>query len=74
MAYLPSVNILPTSVVLNAWYMVIVIVSLFATEHSSNAQAWTQDIIPTLKIKYGNFILLHYVSLVLFTIVKDSTK
>ncbi|XP_055317314.1 semaphorin-1A [Sitodiplosis mosellana] len=52
MAYLPSIKMMPTSVVLYAWYIVIVIVSLFATEHISNAQAWTQDIAPTLKIKY----------------------
>lgn len=58
MAYLPSVKILPASVVFNAWCIVIVIVSIFATEHSSNAQAWTQDVIPTLKVKYGKFFIL----------------
>lgn len=64
MAYLPSVKILPISVVLYAWYIIIVIVSLFATEHSSNAQAWTQDIIPTLKIKYGKtFVLIQFMIL-----------
>lgn len=62
MAYLPSIKMMPTALVLNAWFIVIVIVSLFATVHISNAQAWTQDVAPTLKIKYGEF----FFSLVFF--------
>lgn len=62
MAYLPSIKMMPTALVLNAWYIVIVIVSLFAAVHISNAQAWTQDIAPTLKIKYGEFFFHSFYS------------
>lgn len=53
MAYLPNVNMLPTSAIFHAWCLVIVILNVFANEHKSNAQTWTTDINPTLKIKYG---------------------
>lgn len=74
MAYLPNVNMLPTSAIVQAWCLVIVILSLFANENKSNAQAWTTDIQPTLKIKYGMLFpkvyflwILLYVYTFLFT-------
>lgn len=78
MAYLPSIKMMPAALVLNTWYMVIVIVSLFATAHISNAQAWTQDIAPTLKIKYGEcfffLTLFHSHEIVSFTLCGFSSS
>lgn len=56
MESLPSVK----QIAMYAWCTVFVILSIFIVEHSTNAQAWTQDIQPTLKIKYGKCRILFY--------------
>lgn len=63
MAHLPNIKMLPTimsSVNICAWFLLIVFLSSFSSEHNSGVQAWTTDVIPTLKIKYGKFFFCHY--------------
>lgn len=58
MAHLPSVKMVPTIMSfanICAWCILIAFLSSFTSERSGGVQAWTTDVIPTLKIKYGEF-------------------
>lgn len=63
MASLSSViKMLPTvmSFVNICVWLLIVLLSCFTGEQSGGVQAWTTDVIPTLKIKYGEFFFVHW--------------
>lgn len=53
MAFLLNFELLPKLAFFHTLYAVIVILGVYATKHTSNAQTWTTDVQPTLKIKYG---------------------
>lgn len=60
MANLPSGKMLlttSTSAIMYVWCILIICLSSFGGEYSSTAQAWTTDVLPTLKIKYGKQLM-----------------